>query len=63
MEHPSSGRRESRDHPMKYRVAAAICLIFALWQTPRSPAYAFLGYAGAGIAAVGYASNRGGIEG
>lgn len=47
---------------MKYRLTATICIVFALWQTPRNPAYVFLGYVGAGIAAAGYAHNRGGIE-
>jgi hypothetical protein len=47
---------------MKYRITTTIALVFALWQTPRRPALAFLGYAGAGIAAMGYAHNRGGIK-
>lgn len=46
----------------KYTATAALAVAFALWQMPTSPALAFLGFVGAGLAAVGYAVNRGGAQ-
>lgn len=49
---------------MKYTITAtALAVTFGLWQSAHNPALAFLGFAAALVAAVGYAANRGGIRG